>query len=94
MSTPRSLSPQELIDQLQKLVNEYPNAQLLVDAPTYGEECYALYPICDAYYEPTLGFFDTGWEVETYDNIEEFKELYPTDRLPEFNEYIVVRAME
>lgn len=94
MSALHSLSPQELIDQLQKLVNEHPNAQLLVDAPTYGEECYALHSVCDAYYEPTLGFFDTGLEVETYDNVEEFKELYPTEKLPQFNEYIVVRAME
>lgn len=94
MSALHSLSPQELVDQLQKLVNEHPNAQLIVDAPTYGEECYAMYPVCGVHYEPILGFFDTGWEVEIYDNIEEFKELYPTEKLPEFNEYILIRAME
>lgn len=94
MNTPNALTPQELLKQLQLEIEVHPNAKLLVNAPTNGEECYALWPISGVYYEPTLGFFDNGWQTETYDDIEEFQELYPDEELPEFNEYIVIEALE
>lgn len=94
MNSKNALTPQKLLKKLQLEIEMHPNAKLLINAPTTGEECYALWPVCGVYYEPTLGFFDNGWEIETYDDIEEFQELYPDEKLPEFDEYIVIEAME
>lgn len=94
MNTSNALTPQELLKQLQLEIEVHPNAKLLINAPTSGEEWYALYPVGGVYYEPTLGFFDNGWKTETYDDIEEFQELYPDEKVPEFNEYIIIDAME
>lgn len=95
MNNPNALTPQELLKQLQAEVEAHPNASLLVNAPSYGtEECYILCPVASVYYEPALGFFDSGWGIETYDDVEEFQELYPDEKVPEFNEYIVIDAME
>lgn len=94
MNSPNALTPQELLKQLQEQIEKHPNANLLVNAPTCSEECYALWPISGVYYEPSLGFFDSGWGIEIYDDIGEFQELYPDEKVPEFNEYIIIDAME
>lgn len=94
MNIPNALTPQELLKQLQLKIEVHPNAKLLINAPTSGKEWYALYSVGGVYYEPTLGFFDNCWETETYDDVEEFQEMYPDEELPEFNEYIVIEALE
>lgn len=94
MNNKNALTPQEFLKMLQAKIEMHPDAKLLINAPTYGEEWYALSPVSDVCYEPTLGFLDNGGEIETYDDVEEFQELYPDEKLPEFDEYIVIEAME
>lgn len=90
------LSPQEVLARLHMLVEEHPNARIVANVPGVDGAYldYALCPISNVFYEPSLTFVrDEGGEVfDVYYSKDDFFADYGEEPVCDFDfgEYIIV----